>query len=147
MRRLARFKPSASIKAHLLAAALMWSFIGIYLMARGVLLSRDVFGWLAVVALAVGTGKALLVLDRTAGKNIARILAMQEGACLGGVYSWRMWGMVVCMMIGGRLLRNSSVPALWIASLYIAVGWALLLSSRLLWRQWRMRLSSSGKAG
>ena len=59
--------------------------------------------------------------------------------CLGGVYSWGMWAMVVGMMLGGRLLRNSSVPPLVVGVIYLAVGWALLLSSRLLWQEWNVR--------
>jgi hypothetical protein len=50
-----------------------------------------------------------------------------------------MWAMVVGMMLGGRLLRNSSVPPLAVGVIYLAVGWALLLSSRLLWQEWNAR--------
>jgi len=35
---LARLKPGASTRTNLLVAALMWSFIGFYLMVRGYLL-------------------------------------------------------------------------------------------------------------
>ncbi|MGV1099842.1 hypothetical protein ACUUL3_10605 [Thiovibrio sp. JS02] len=103
-------------------------------MLRGCLLTPAVNGWLFAAALVGGSFKALFVLDRAARKNIARITSRQDGACLGGVYSWKMWGLVVCMMLGGRLLRDSGVPTVLITVLYVAVGWALLLSSRLLWR-------------
>jgi hypothetical protein len=42
-------------------------------------------------------------------------------------------------MIGGRLLRNSSVPPLLVSVIYGAVGWALLFSSRLIWQEWKAR--------
>ena len=139
---LARLKPGASISTNLLVAALMWSFIGLYLMVRGYLLVESVPWVFLGLALGGGTLKAFLVIERAARKNIDRIVARPEGMCLGGVYSWRMWGMVVCMMLGGRLLRNSSVPHLVVSVIYIAVGWALLLSSRLIWQEWNARSSS-----
>ncbi len=139
---LKRLKPGASTRTNLLVAALMWSCIGLFLMARGYFLVEAVPWVFLGLALGVGTLKAFLVIERAARKNIARILARPDGMCLGGVYSWRMWGMVGCMMLGGRLLRNSSVPHLVVSVIYIAVGWALLLSSRLIWQEWNARSSS-----
>jgi len=139
---LARLKPGASTKTNLLVAALMWSFIGLYLMVRGYLLSESLSGLFLALALVLGTRKAFWVIERAARKNIARIVARPDGMCLGGVYSWGMWGMVVCMMLGGRLLRNSSVPPLVLSVIYVAVGWALLLSSRLIWQEWNVRSAS-----
>ncbi len=136
---LARLKPGASTRTNLLVAALMWSFIGLYLMVRGYLLDPALSGIFLGLALGLGTVKAFLVIGRAARKNIARIVARPDGMCIGGVYSWRMWGMVVCMMIGGRLLRNSAVPSLIVGVIYVAVGWALLLSSRLIWQEWNAR--------
>ncbi|MHB1184006.1 MAG: hypothetical protein ACYDIB_01470 [Desulfobulbia bacterium] len=133
---LARLKPGASTNTNLLVAALMWSFIGFYLMVRGYLLDQPLPGMFLLLALGLGTMKAFWLIERAARKNIARIVARPDGMCLGGVYSWGMWGMVVCMMVGGRLLRNSAVPPLVVGVIYVAVGWALLLSSRLIWREW-----------
>ena len=136
---LTRWKPGASVSTNLLVAALMWSFIGLYLMGRGYLLSPAPSWLFFGLGLGLGTLKAVLVIERAARKNIARIVARPEGMCLGGVYPWGMWAMVVGMMLGGRLLRNSSVPPLVVGVIYLAVGWALLLSSRLLWQEWNAR--------
>lgn len=136
---LARLKPGASTSTNLLVAALMWSCIGLYLMVRGYLLAPTLSWIFLGLAVGLGTLKAFLVIERAARKNIARIVARPDGMCLGGVYSWGMWGMVVCMMLGGRLLRNSSVPPLVVSVIYVAVGWALLLSSRLIWQEWNAR--------
>lgn len=144
MKRLARFKPGASVSANLLVAALMWSFIGLYLMVRGYLL-LEAWVWLFVgLGVVLGALKAFWFIERAARKNIARIVARPDGMCIGGVYSWRMWGLVVCMMLGGRLLRNSSVPPQLISVIYVAVGWALLWASRLIWQEWNARRSSQG---
>ncbi|HIJ90214.1 MAG: hypothetical protein OEV89_05545 [Desulfobulbaceae bacterium] len=136
---LARLKPGATIRTNLLIAALMWSFIGLYLMVRGYLLCKALSWMFLGLALGLGTLKAFWLIGRSARKNIARIVARPDGMCIGGVYSWGMWGMVVCMMLGGRLLRNSSVSPLVVSVIYLAVGWALLLSSRLIWQEWNAR--------
>ncbi len=136
---LARLKPGASTSTNLLVAALMWSFIGLYLMVRGYLLPEALPGVFLGLALGLGTVKAFWVIEQAARKNIARIVARPDGMCLGGVYSWGMWGIVVCMMLGGRLLRNSAVPPLALSVIYVAVGWSLLLSSRLIWQEWNAR--------
>jgi len=121
---------------------MMWSFIGLYLMVRGYLLHQALPVLFLALALGLGTLKSFLVIERAARKNIDRIVARPDGMCLGGVYSWGMWGMVVCMMLGGRLLRNSFVPTLVVSVIYVAVGWAVLLSSRLIWQEWNVRSSS-----
>ena len=133
---LAHLKPGASIRTHLVSAALMWSLIGIYLMIRGGILLGGEHVLYYLVAIMIGTAKAFWVLDRAARKNVARIMAFEDGACIGGVYSFKMWGMVVCMMIGGRLLRHSGLAPMLLGIFYIAIGWGLFFASRLLWRQW-----------
>lgn len=122
---------------HLLVAALLWSLIGIYLVVRGVLLRGGGPLWLPVLAVMTGIGKSWLVLDGVARKNLSRIVAKEERSCLGGVYSWRMWGFIVLMMLLGRLLRISGLAGWIVGMLYLAVGTALFWSSRLLWQRWR----------
>lgn len=130
-------KPGASVQTHLLTAALMWSFIGAYLIVRGLAL-YDTGGFVPLVAaLLAGWLKSRYLLDKAAGNNARRISGFRNGTCIGGVYSWRMWGMVVMMMLAGRLLRGSEVPGRLVGLLYVAVGWGLFLSSRLLWQRWR----------
>ncbi len=121
---------------HLLAAASLWSLIGIYLTVRGVLLCGAGPFWPMALAVAAGACKSRLILDHSARKNRTRILARQDGSCLGGVYSWRMWGFIVLMMLLGRLLRTSGLSDWVVGMVYLAVGTALFWSSRLLWQQW-----------
>ncbi|MDF1615154.1 hypothetical protein [Desulfurivibrio dismutans] len=134
-----RFKPGASVQAHLLLAAVLWSFIGVYLLIRGVLLYGDGAYWPPLVALAAGALKAYFMLIPSARKNIVRILALQENTCLGAVYSFKMWALVVVMMVAGRVLRGFGLPEFWVALIYLAVGLSLLLASGLFWRQWSRR--------
>lgn len=93
--------------------------------------------WPLLVALGIGTLKSYLLLDRTAEKNITRIRCQEDGACLGSIYTWKMWGFIVIMMLVGRLLRASGLSGSLVGLVYAGVGWALFLSSRLVWRQWR----------
>ncbi len=132
-----KFKPGASVPTHLLTAAFMWSLIGFYLMVRG----YKMHGWqdilLPLLSIAVGVVKSLLVLDKSARRNIERILSFQDGTCIGGVYSWKMWGLVVCMMLFGRFLRTSGISPALVGCVYLAVGAGLFFSSRLLWQKWQ----------
>lgn len=131
-----RFKPGASVSTHLLVASVLWSFIGIYLLVRGGLLyGAGAPGW-PLAALALGALKARFLLVPSARKNIARILALSENSCLGAVYSLKMWGLVIVMMLSGRVLRGFGLPEAWVALAYLAVGLALTLSSGLFWSQW-----------
>jgi hypothetical protein len=134
---LAKYKPGASIRTHLLVAASIWTAAGLGLFLRGWLGFPEGNRFLFVLGgMAIGTIKALLVLDGAARKNIQRILACRDRHCIGGVYSFRMWGMVLLMIIGGRLLRVFAPESFtWV--LYLAIGWALVLSSRLVWQRWR----------
>lgn len=135
--RMIRLKPGASIKTHLLLAAFVWVAVGLMLLYRGVgwLLEANGVVWLAPAMLA-GTVKSFLLLDRVAGKNIVRIQRFNDNYCLGGVYSLRSWGLVLAMIVLGRLLRSAGLPLALIGALYTAIGWALFFSSRRIWRAW-----------
>ncbi len=91
---------------------------------------------LLLVALLIGTVKSLLVLDKSVKKSIARIAAFQDGTCLGAVYSWKTWLLVLCMVLFGVSLRMFFHPGTIIGMLYCAIGWALWLSSRYGWLVW-----------
>jgi hypothetical protein len=91
---------------------------------------------LVAVAVAIGTVKSRLVLDRAVRRVIERISVRGDGRCFGGFLSLRTWGLVILMMVAGRVLRGSLSRGI-VGPLYIAVGTALCLSSRLSWRSWR----------
>ncbi len=130
-----KYKPGVSVKTHHLAAAVVWSAVGIMLMVRGGLFLSGVQQmWLAIPAVVLGTVKSIFMLDKTAGKNLIRLAAKSDGACLGGVYSLKMWGLIVLMIFMGWLLRTSSAPRELVGFVYVAIGWALFFSSRQLWR-------------
>ncbi|MBU0728785.1 MAG: hypothetical protein KKE17_12415 [Proteobacteria bacterium] len=132
-----KYKPGVSVQTHLLTASLIWSVVGITLMAFGWRFAfGDVSFWYMFCAVLLGSVKSFFLLDKFSRKNITRIRQFRDGVCLGGVYTIRMWIMVLCMVTLGRFLRQSTIPSEYIGLLYITVGWGLFLSSRILWKSW-----------
>ena len=135
-----RFKPGVKRKTHLLLAALLWSVVGVILMIRAAFwLVHAHLTVLAVPAVVLGSLKSHFVLDKTAIKSINRILLLEDGTCLGAVYSMKTWLLVMVMMTMGILLRHSALPRPWLGILYATIGWGLFWSSRLGWRAWQQK--------
>lgn len=136
-RNLLRFKPGVSIRTHLFLAALIWSVVGFFLLTNGFLLiSPKGSYWYAALGLILGTAKTFFILDRVARKNVKRIKEFEDKVCIGSVYSWKTWVLVAGMIFLGRFLRTTVLPAEIVGLLYTAVGWALMLASRLIWQTW-----------
>ncbi len=137
---LSRFKPGVATRTHLLLSAALWTAIGVLLLAKGTYRLSQLAEWQAFVvvipAIVIGSLKAVFVLDKSARRGIDRILTFKDGTCLGAVYSIKTWILVLCMMGMGVILRNSSLPIKFLGFLYITIGWAMLVSSRLAWRAW-----------
>jgi hypothetical protein len=135
---LLHYKPGVSIRTHLFLAALIWSVVGFFLLTNGfVLISLHDRLWYAVAGLILGTAKTFFILDRVARKNIKRIKEFEDKVCIGSVYSWKTWILVAGMIVLGRFLRTTVLPGEVIGLVYTAVGWALMLASRLLWLAWK----------
>lgn len=137
------YKPVAPSRMQLWIAAAMWSCVGAGLFSVGtywLLKNGDGLGFvLLVIASGLGLGKSLLVLDRTAFRNIDRIKSRGDDRCFGGFLSPRVWILVIGMMVLGRTLRAVGLPKPILGLIYGAVGIGLLFSSRLLWRAWKDR--------
>jgi len=142
-----RYKPAAAVRAHLLLAGLMWTVVGVALVGFGGRwlwqLATPAAPWMAALALVIGGFKARFVLDHAARTIVDRIRERGDGRCLGGFLSLRSWALVVVMAGGGRLLRGSHLARGLLGFLYLAVGTALLLSSRMAWRAWRAERDQS----
>jgi hypothetical protein len=132
-------KPAASCKAHLLAGAVVWSVVGIMLASRGVwnLLELENFSlWWLLLACFVGVLKGQMVFVRSASRSVARILSRGDGKCLGGFISLKNWGLIVAMILLGKVLRATPLHRGIVWSVYVAVGFALVVSSRVFWKAW-----------
>ena len=135
---LLHYKPGVSVRTHLFLAALIWSLVGFFLLTNGfVLISLQGKLWYGVAGLILGTAKTFFILDRVALKNVKRIKDFEDKVCIGSVYSWKTWVLVAAMIALGRILRTTVLPGEVVGLIYIAVGWALMLASRLVWREWQ----------
>lgn len=131
------FKPGVPRAMHLFAAPCLWTMIGGMLMFRGWHWLHPGPGKLFVLAgLLLGTLKSLFILDKVARRSLQRIVLFKDGTCLGAVYSWKTWLLVLLMMLLGMLARLLTQPGPVMGTVYCAVGWALCFSSRLGWREW-----------
>jgi hypothetical protein len=133
-------KPAATMSTHLMLAWLMWMVIGMALAGFGARWLWEAVPagapWIAIVAVAIGVLKSRLVLDGVARKVVERIRARGDGRCLGGFLSPYTWSFVILMMVVGRVLRGTLARGI-VGPLYIAVGCALCLSSRVAWHALR----------
>ncbi len=135
---LLRYKPGVSVRTHLLLAALIWSVVGFFLLTNGLVLTLlNNRLWFAVAGLILGTLKTFFILDRVARKNMKRIKEFEEKVCIGSVYSWKTWLLVAAMIVLGRYLRTTVLPGEVVGLIYTAVGWGLMLASRLMWLEWK----------
>lgn len=134
---LLRYKPGVSVRTHLFLAALIWSVVGFFLLTNGfVLVSLKNHLWYGLVGMVLGSVKSFFILDRVARKNLIRIKEFEDRACIGSVYSWKTWVLVAAMIGLGRFLRTTVLPGEVVGFIYTAVGWALMLSSRVMWIAW-----------
>lgn len=135
-----RYKPAAPVITQLLLAWLMWATVGSALLGFGTWWlwesAPDAAPWIAAVSLVFGAAKSRLFLDAAARRVVERIRARGDGRCIGGFLSLRTWGLVVLMMAAGRLLRGTLAHVI-VGPMYLAVGTALCLSSRISCRAWR----------
>ena len=131
------FKPGVARKVHILSAALLWTVIGGLLLYRGFsyLFSAGVF-WLTIIGIAAGTAKSYYILDRSARKGLERIKTFSDNTCIGAVYSWKTWLVVLAMILFGIVIRKVSLPDSVVGTICVAIGWALIFSSRLAWNAW-----------
>jgi hypothetical protein len=142
---LADLKPAAPARVHLLAAAALWTVVGVLLGAFGtrwlVTGAGRQAAWLLPLAAGLGVLKAVLVLRRTAARAAERIRQRGDGRCIGGFLSWRSWAFVLAMMVLGSTLRGGLLPRPVVGCVYVAVGVALFLGSVPLWKAWRRSLA------
>ena len=130
-------KPGVSPRTHLLCAALLWTIIGLFLIQRGIgYLMKDQQLLLIFAAILLGWLKSRYVLDRSAERGVERIRHFADNTCIGAVYSWKTWMLVIAMMVLGLLVRNSTIPAYIVGVVCVTIGWALIRSSRFSWKAW-----------
>lgn len=136
-----RLTPRVSVNGRFFAAALTWLGIGLFLSAKGVYFSGHAETGLRLLGIGVGLGlgyvKSRFIFDRVAQKIITQIHSKPARACLGSIFSLQNWGLIVIMVIFGRMLGASSLNAGVKTGIYVMVGSGLAFSSRRLWAAWK----------
>lgn len=61
-------------------------------------------------------------------KNILRIMPMEGKRCFFSFIPWKSYFIIIIMVILGQVLRHSTIPEIYLATLYTAIGTALILS-------------------
>jgi hypothetical protein len=127
------FKPAVTNHFLLFIAGIVWAAVGIGLISLA-------FSWLSRASQvnvhllgAAGFACALLIHHfgflKIADKNLKRILVMQEKSCIFAFIPWKSYLLIAVMISMGAGLRHSIIPKHYLAILYIAIGFALFLSS------------------
>jgi len=116
-------------------AAGTWTAVGCALAMRGAfhLLNTSGGKTSLLIAMAAGLLKGRFIIDRVARQILARIRELGGNGPLLGFFSRRNWIMILSMILLGRLMRIFFVPPVFLWGVILAVGVALVFSSRLFW--------------
>lgn len=141
---LPRFIPATDRSTHLVAAAGLWSLVGIGLSISGLWSIGDAdAGWwspvVLVAAAGIGYAKAHFVLFSTGTRIVERIEHRGDGRNIFGFLSWQNWLMVGGFILLGRALRATPMPEWLLGGIFLAVGVGLLFASLPIWKHWRRR--------
>ena len=126
-------KPAVASYLLLLIAGIVWFLVGCMLMSLA-------FSWLSKASntnphlfAVTGAVFALLIHHlgflKIADRNLKRILVMRGKSCLFAFIPWKSYLIIAIMITMGAVLRHSIIPKHYLAVLYIAIGFALVLSS------------------
>jgi hypothetical protein len=89
-----------------------------------------------IIPLIIGICGSLIIYRggflRVARTNMARIYRQAPGkekVCLFAFQNWRSYIIVAVMIAAGYTLRHSSLPKIYLAPVYLAIGMGLFLAS------------------
>ena len=128
-----RFIPHVSKNFLILLAGYVWICVGLMMIYRA-------WSWLAVfpgnsfIQYSVsGLVLGLLIHHfgflKIVNKNLKRIFHMANNHPVTSFIPGKSYLLILLMMTGGMLLRHSSIPRQYLATVYLGIGLALILSS------------------
>jgi hypothetical protein len=136
-----RFTPRVSARTRILAAAFIWTATGILLTCKGLWFSKEAPMSLLVMPILAGSGlgllKSRLIFDPVSSRIIAHIGTKPERACLGGLFSFKNWALILMMALFGSTIGAMPLDPSFKTGLYVMVGSGLGFSSRKLWSAWK----------
>jgi hypothetical protein len=130
---LIKFNPTLPKVWLLMIAGVMWTGVSFMLLNYAItwLVNPFVLAnlWLGLLGVAISIAANYFQFWKLAGKNVDRILALNDRACLFSFQAWKGYLIIAVMVTGGILLRNSSIPKPYLAVVYAGIGGALLQAS------------------
>ena len=118
-----------------LTAGIMWSGVGIMLVAFAAHWLGPVHAWTAILLVMAGlllaSGIYFYGFSRLASQNVRRIIDIpKEKVCLFAFQKWTSYPLVLVMIAMGIYLRKySPIPKPYLAILYFGLGTSLFASS------------------
>ena len=128
-------EPAVSRKALILSAGLFWVIGGIILVVRAGLIFRTGTVdpvWPAAIGVLIGSLKNRLVFSKVVALNVRRIRELaphKDKVCLFAFQTVESYLFVILMIGFGIGLRYAGLPGSILATVYLAIGTALLLAS------------------
>ena len=126
-------KPTLPKRWLLIVAGAMWSAVGIMLLNYAVTWLTLSFSIPAILLGVLGIILSVMVnrwgFSKIALKNIERILALNEKACLFSFQAWKSYLLILVMVSTGIFLRNSAIPKVYLAVVCTTIGGALIQAS------------------
>lgn len=124
-----RLNPSVPRRALPAVAGGVWLAVALMLLARATIWLLGSRPLPALAAAAGGVAMAWFLVPRAfvplVEKNLRRLAARPERACVFSTLALRSWILVVVMVVGGITLRRSSIPRLALAVPYLGMGLCL----------------------
>jgi hypothetical protein len=121
-------------RPHLLIASIVWSIMSIVLIFRGGFKLWNLNEYFYILlAIALGLGKAKLILYKVATKIVERNFNLPSGSGIHMVFSARTWVLILVMMLAGYCARLLELPVLIHSTVVLAVGSGLLAASFKMW--------------
>ena len=136
--------PAAKREVLVLTAGLVWSAVGLWLIATAVRWIIPFESGYSLSWLIVGGAAGVVIyrygFSRLAATNISRIFLQAPGkdkVCLFSFQNTKSYFIIIIMICLGYLLRHLPVSKVYIVPVYSAIGLALLLSSLNYYRRLR----------
>ena len=134
-------KPSVDRRGLLLLAGLLWSGAGMLLISFAVRWLVDLSGHpvlitvITVAGIMFGAAISLFGFRRMARQNIQRILSMPEHSCIFAFQKWQNYILIAFMMSLGIFMRRTHILSpIYMSTMYMGIGTALLSTSLLYYR-------------
>lgn len=132
-------EPAVSRKALIFSAGIFWAVGGLFVLVRAWLAVATVPSplWPILIGLVLAILKYWLIFPRVIKANIRRVRELsphKDKLCLFAFQLLESYLFVVLMVSLGLALRYLSLPAATLATIYFAIGFALMISSSLYFR-------------